>query len=60
MSVSRGAPTSGSSADGMDDALSLFRTTRMGRYFSSPEDPPAFLKEMFVDEDELKAVSYVT
>ncbi|WVQ80922.1 hypothetical protein IAT38_003029 [Cryptococcus sp. DSM 104549] len=40
--------------DPMDVLLAMCRTTRMGSFFTGPLDPPAFLSEMFPNEDDLR------
>lgn len=41
----------------MDIFAAVFRQTKMGSYFSSPVDPPEFLRVAFPDDDDLRCVS---
>ncbi|GFZ42328.1 hypothetical protein JCM24511_00043 [Saitozyma sp. JCM 24511] len=38
----------------MDIFAAVFRQTKMGSYFSSPVDPPEFLRVAFPDDDDLR------
>lgn len=41
----------------MDIFAAVFRQTKMGSYFSSPIDPPEFLRVAFPVDDDLRCVS---